>query len=165
MARAGWPPGRGAPRRRPPVAAAAASGLPVGLSAPRPQVPASKSLRIVLSAVSPPAGSGSATVEIFARQRAVCWTFGRLAGVVDPSEAAIGIGDVGGGGSLAFALGDRYSTTGCVKPPITRTGLRSMVKMPGNFFVVISTGHGAATAPRLRGQLAPGRPVGAAPFY
>lgn len=101
-------------------------------------------------------------IRVYVKQLEVCWSFSKLTGLATPSGAAIGFGDVGGGNPL-FPLGAHFASTGCTRPPVAPGALQTMVTTPGDYFVEISTGLGASAAPRLRGQLAPGTAVSAAP--
>jgi hypothetical protein len=150
------------PRPATPVAAA---GSGSSVTSPRlPRTPASKSLDVALTALGPARGSGKATIQIFTRLGKVCWSFGSLTGVASPSGAAVGIGDVGGG-AVEFPLGSGFARQGCTKPAIAAGGLDAIAVTPGDFFLEVTSRQGPADVPSLRGQLAPGVPIGSATLH
>lgn len=85
-----------------------------------------------------PHGSAKATIRIVGATREICWTFGQLVGLSDPTSAEIRAGIRGEYGSVEVQLGQHYSPSGCTAP-ISSLRLGALGASPEANYVEIDT--------------------------
>jgi hypothetical protein len=97
-----------------------------------------------------PGGTAKAVVTLSTKTDKVCWTFGSLSGVSDPTYAHIHLAPVGKSGNIVVPLstGSTFKAKGCV--PASAATISAIAAYPHSYYVNIHSKQYASGAVRAQ---------------